>query len=68
MYEKLKENLNQCASNVIGDVRAAAHAVFSGTRADAHIPLKTGREIFMDTRGFTYHSVRFCDLDLIRDK
>jgi hypothetical protein len=68
MYENFKENLNLCASKAIGDVRAAAHAVFSGTCADAHIPLKTDREIFMDTRGFTYHSVRFCDLDLIRDK
>lgn len=68
MYEKLKENLNASAGNAISDIQKAAHTVFTRTPADVHTPLKPNRDFFMDTRGFTYHSVRFCDLDLIKDK
>jgi hypothetical protein len=36
--------------------------------ADAHAWITPAQEIFKDARGFTYKSVRFCDLDRICDK
>ena len=68
MYEKLKENLNVSAGNAISDIQKAAYTVFTHPPADVHTLQKPNRDFFMDTRGFTYHSVRFCDLDLIKDK
>jgi len=35
---------------------------------DADFPISRTRDIFEDARGFTYKSVRFCDLDRICDK
>lgn len=62
MYKNLKENMSKNA----GDIHSDASTGRPGTPAGPL--LISGREILMDTMGFTYHSVRFCDLDLIRDK
>jgi len=45
----------------IDDTRGAA-------RADAHPRYTHTQDVLVDARGFTYTSVRFCDLDRIRDK
>ncbi len=37
-------------------------------RADAHPRDTHMQDILVDAHGFTYTSVRFCDLDRIRDK
>lgn len=66
MYTKIKQNLNTGIANAVGEIRSAASASCPGSSSSSAGTY--GRESFMDPRGFTYHSVRFCDLDLIRDK
>jgi hypothetical protein len=66
MYTKFKQNLNTSIGNAVGEIRPAASAGCPGSSSGA---LRRYRQdSFMDPRGYTYHSVRFCDLDLIRDK
>jgi hypothetical protein len=45
-----------------------SHIVVHELTADAHSLITPLQEIFKDARGFTYKSVRFCDLDRICDK
>ncbi len=66
MYTKIKQNLNTSIANAVGEIRSAASTSCPGSTSCASQTI--GHEHFMDPRGFTYHSVRFCDLDLIRDK
>lgn len=52
------------AKKTVKDAQGAANAV----QAYVNSRIIETQEIFEDARGFTYKSVRFCDLDRICDK
>jgi len=51
-----------------GKTAGDGHGAVSAVEEDAHSRSIQTQEIFKDARGFTYKSVRFCDLDRICDK
>jgi len=48
--------------------KTAGDRAVSAGQVDVHSRSIQTQEIFKDARGFTYKSVRFCDLDRICDK
>ena len=68
MFDNLKENQEINARKTADDNRMAVCAAVIDAKAAAHSPSTPAQEIHRDTRGITYHAVRFCDLDRISDK
>jgi hypothetical protein len=64
----MTDNFKKIARKAICDTRIAAQAAIDDAKADADARFTTTQEIFRDAFGFTYHSVRFCDLDRLCDK
>jgi hypothetical protein len=55
------------AGKTFGHATKAAHAAYDA-KADANSRITPTQEIFEDARGYTYRSVRYCDLERICDK
>jgi hypothetical protein len=64
----ITDNQNVMVSNVVDAGHVAAQAIYMDLKGDANSPITPLQEIHKDAQGFTYHTVRFCDLDRIRDK
>jgi hypothetical protein len=62
------DNLKKIARKSVNDIRAAAPTVIDEANSDEDPRVNRMQETFMDAFGFTYHSVRFCDLERISDK
>jgi len=63
----MTKNLKGRTGKMVDDTYVDRHAVYDAT-ADAISRITPSHEIFRDARGFTYTSVRLCDLDRICDK
>ena len=59
---------NRETNKAIGDGRVMAHAIPEDTKGGADSRIIHPQEVHVDARGFTYYSVRFCDLDRFSDK
>ena len=68
MYDNLREKHHEIPVQDLNDRCVAAQDVVDEAHADDHPPLTAGTEIHKDGQGFPSQSVRFCDLDLIKDK
>jgi hypothetical protein len=64
----MTDNFKLIARKAIRGTRIAAWAAPDDAKADADSRFTTTQEIFKDAFGFTYHSVRFCDLDRLCEK
>jgi hypothetical protein len=66
--EPLVPAKNRGTSKAPGKGRIVAHAIPDDTKGDADSWFINAQEVHVDARGFTYYSVRFCDLDRFSDK
>jgi hypothetical protein len=66
--EPVMPTKNRETSKAIGVGRMTAHALPDDTYGDADSRIIHPQEVHVDARGFTYCSVRFCDLDRFSDK
>jgi len=48
--------------------RVTAHTLHDDLKSDTNSRITHTQEIYEDAQGFTYQSVRYCDLDRFRDK
>jgi len=63
-----KEGLEIITLNQEARSNRTAGASHLTVNVDADFPVSRTQDIFEDAHGFTYRSVRFCDLDRICDK
>ena len=63
-----KINISTEIRNGCRDELASGHEVYPDAKTGAHSRTPSRQEMYEDARGFTYQSVRFCDLDRLRDK
>ena len=61
-----KVNVSTEICNGCRDELTSAYELDAKTGAHSRTPSR--QEMYEDARGFTYQSVRFCDLDRLRDK
>ena len=59
---------NRGTSKALGERCVVAHAIPDDTKGDADSRFIDAQEVHVDARGFTYYSVRFCDLERFSDK
>jgi hypothetical protein len=67
MFDCIRKKHQDFPIQTIEERVAAARAICTDA-IDVHAPPTPVKETHEDSRGFTYHTVRFCDLNLIRDK
>jgi hypothetical protein len=68
MYDNLREKQYDKSGPVFDDTPAAADTLAAEIRAVAESPLAPKQETSADHEAASYHAVRFCDLNLFRDK
>jgi hypothetical protein len=62
------DNQKGKVSEAIDDNRMATRSLHDTLKSDTNPPITSMQEIYNDAQGFTYQSVRYCDLDRFRDR
>ena len=68
MYDNLRVKRFGNTGQEVDATPAAADTPAAGTHPDRELPVAPGQKTPADPQGVAYYAVRFCDLNLFRDK